>query len=288
MDLVTDETVSRKKERRATWAWKTLSLVCWLVCVYLGWRWSRTIPPVGYAIGVLGAASAAMAAFLDRLEWLGKVGWILLMFALLIVETRAITKADNDLKDQFATVLSQAQTNLKTTLDSQDAQFNATMDRLRLVINSQKSIASIQADARDDARLEGLEIQALRDQVEAPSASVRAAVISSEPVQRTAEETKQLKLKALQLAKDINDWIASVAQYKPREPHPTDAEDAAYENKLQEFDTRFGREANQMVHDLQVEHMLVACAPLQGTSDVILTLRQSCAANIERAALNLD
>lgn len=289
---------SNERPERAKWFWKTLSLACWLVCAYWGWKWYRRVPPVpvGYAIGLLGAASAAMATFVERLEWLGKIGWILLMFALLFVETRAINQADLDLKKQFQTVLeglnktlSAQNANLKITLDSQDTKFNGTINRLQSLANSERVLTAIATQAEQNSELDNLLIQAFRDQTPPPGPIPTVPpTVAAEPfaVSRTPEQTKELRLKALQLAKDIYDWIASVAQDAPKSFNPDPTAELEYEKRLAEFDTKFGPEANQMVREIPVPHMLTACLPLQGSSGV-LELRHSCAYNIEKAALNL-
>lgn len=111
-------------------------LPCALICAY----WVYKIPAPGYAIAVMGIAAAIMAAR-TKASGYEKAAWMLVMFGLLFVETRAIRKdrtdnelkrvqAEKELKENFHDIGE----GIRASISESDRNFNATIGKTNQVL----------------------------------------------------------------------------------------------------------------------------------------------------------
>jgi predicted negative regulator of RcsB-dependent stress response len=122
-----------------------------------------------------------------------------------------------------------------------------------------------------------------------------AVVATPAPNVPLTQNSQALKAQGLQLAKEIDDWIASVSKDAPKVTNPTPGtEDArntdAYLDRLnKEWMQNFFVRANSMVNELHVTGLLIACRSITSyRPSMVLEFRRTCADHIEDAAKRLQ
>jgi hypothetical protein len=118
-------------------------------------------------------------------------------------------------------------------------------------------------------------------------------IVSTTPLSQSSQE---LKGRGLQLAKEIDDWIASVKKDEPilstQFPQTQEQRNAmqAYSEQLTtEWNHKFYDRADSLVGELHVQGLILACRNETPSEIPALALqfRNTCARAIERAALEL-
>lgn len=140
--LVLRWAVKVREMSEQVWEHKRVGFVLVLAGAVLSAYWLFRIPAPGYSVTVMGVAAALMAA---RTKATGyeKAGWMLLMFALLFVELRAIRKdrlgseakqaqAEKDLKQNFSDIGE----GIKVSIAESDRNFAATMGKTNQVLEN--------------------------------------------------------------------------------------------------------------------------------------------------------
>lgn len=270
------------------WAFCSWVVVLSFIGISLWWWYT---PSVGKSGVLLAVGATLMAPFWEKVGIVGKMSWILMLFLLLGVEYRAIDlehiqylsdqkEAHDTLLNGFSNLLQNQQTSFQKMLDASQGQFATTMKQFRQTTDREKSI-------QDTAMLAYLSSESIWRQMQISSGATN---ISRPPVAPppAKENTLELKQQALQLAKDIDDWIVSVSQDAPQ-AGDLDKE-LAYRDRLQaEFRAKFVPGASQMVGRLHIHGLNLACRPLgsPNQSYFILDMQTVCANAIEKAALDL-
>ncbi len=310
--------------RHPTFSYATAAIFFFL-SLYLQWH----LPPAIVAIILLSLA-AAFTTLRGEMGGREKSFWfvVVLLCALLTYRTDSNDrrKSDDKLTENFKGISTDAKNNLdalltdsrqkfvtlldnqnrefQTMLDNQKTDFSQTLGKLDRQERKQNeefvtllSIKATQEDARLDSKEITLELQAIRGEPlrQMPAASAlkppEIGITSPDP-----QAIKQLKIQALELARDIYDWIASISKDAPKlsGPIPQNAEEAknlnAYLDRLKtEWAKKFFTPSNNMVNELHVQGLLIACTPIAGgwSPSEILRFHTTCADRIKQAALDL-
>jgi hypothetical protein len=254
---------SRPSWRSTEEAWRSpnfsyaIAVIFFFIWLYLEWH----LPTSIWAITFLTIAVAFMAL---RGEMAGREKWFWFLMVLLYggltirADSNDRRKADKELTDNFNAISLTAKDNLHTSLtdseqrfetllqnqndqfqtmlDNQNRDFSQTLGRLDRQEHKQNeemvtlfSIKTMQEDARLDSKEINLVLQAIRGerptQMAGPSPGrpPEIGVTTLEP-----QAIKKLKIQALELARDIYDWIASISKDAPKfgGPIPQNAEEA--------------------------------------------------------------
>ena len=174
---------------------------------------------------------------------------------------------------------------------------NTLFEQSQKMLSAQESMRIIEEQAALNSEEATLQLNAMS---EAEARQKQAAVTetpSMNPLPSAeAQDTKKLKVQALRLARDINNWIAAVSKDGPKlsrvYPQTKDEQNAveAFSDRLsKEWVERFNGPANDMVVKLHIVGLLMSCNP--GTREILpsdtLRYRSTCANAIQREALKL-
>jgi hypothetical protein len=299
--------------------------ILFLLSLYFQWH----LPPAIVAIILLSVA-AAFTSLRGEMGGREKSFWfvVILLCALLAYRSDRNDgrKADDKLSEKFKTISTDAKNNLdalltdsrqkfRTLLDNQNRQFQAMLDNQRIDfaqtvarLDKQErkqneefaalsSIKATQEDARLDAREITLELQAIRGEPFGQTSAPSLGKPQQNPIPAPEPQaTKQLKIKALELARDIYDWIGLISNDAPKLSGPIsqNAEEAknlnAYRDRLKmEWQDKFFTRATNMVNELHIRGLLIACTPIAAgwSPTEILRFHTTCADHIRQAALEL-
>lgn len=304
--------------------WEISSWIVVSLFIEVGVWWFFYRPSVGKGGLLLAVGATLMPLCWEKIGTAAKMSWIAMLFLLLGVEYRTIDKdkveSDAKLTAHFQQISDQEKNDLRTILDSENArfkdilanqqnEFDATIKRMEHdektqarafndVLERENSMLALQVQTQLNSQEITLELPAIRREEEAlrrPSAtSVGTTPERLPPLE--PEAMKQLKVQALELARDIDDWITSVSKDAPKlsAAIPQTSEEGkswnAYLDRLStEWIKKFAEPANSMVNKLQIQGLIRACIPGRPAErpSQILAFRSTCATAIEHAALDL-
>lgn len=283
--------VWKKRDRRKP------ALLIVLIAVLIGVLWSQRRmlfalwewhPFVGLFIAIM----AFLGVLLSLREHVGgceKAVWIVVMLILVSLEIRSMYLYNQDELDtrnkQFGAF---------TTLGSKNDQLQRTLNKVDQFVEhphpelTKEQVADVVHKTIEDDRLSQ----------SAPPPTPPISVPTAAPTPLLSQDSRALQQEGLQMAKDINDWIASVSPGVPKTATagaPTIEErkvlsDYAVHLNL-DWRDKFGMRPQVLMGKLHVPGLnLQSCAPTVSSSSPydILQFRLGCATKIEQAARNLQ
>ncbi|MGB6428996.1 MAG: hypothetical protein WBF06_00310 [Candidatus Acidiferrales bacterium] len=214
--------------------------------------------------------------------------------------TIAANKATQDQEQKGFEALLQKESDL---FNQQEQEFSA--ERKEIDFTREEIEATVDVGIRALGVQGHLDSEAISRQQQANAAQASSPPSSSPPFSPalTPAQTQDLKRRGLEMAKEIDDWIASVSQDVPK---PTAASPAGWTPAVQDADRKaseqFGdrlnsewnarfKDAQTLVYQLHAgQGLLLACAGGGFSRDPssILSLRKLCADRIEYGALHLN
>jgi hypothetical protein len=300
---------------RLSYVLVAISFLCW---VYFQWH----LPPAIWAISLVTIVVAFMGLRGEMRDGEKSLWFLLvLLYAGLMIraDSNDRRKADSNLtgsfqklsadaknnldallKDsgqQFAALLQNQNQQFQTTLNNQKTEFSETLESLHRQGHEQEAIKSTGEEARLNTQEITLELQAMRAESSRQTPTPSASTPPQKPLPPLEPQAiRELKVQALQLANNIDNWIALESKNAPRlsGPIPQTAEETknleSYMNQLnKEWNDKFNGPANSMVRELQIQGLLISCngGYLFDSPSKTLRYRGICASAIQRAALNL-
>lgn len=239
----------------------------------------------------MAVGATFMALAWEKTKVIGRILWVLMLFALLRVESRAIDKDHFD-ADRRETALAGETHSLVT-------QFGILMPEINGLGNQLSQIQLKMGAARGNPSQTALlkaQLDSVRRQYDAAKQELALAFVQNPPPPTISTPTPtpstapNLRDQGLQLARDINDWITSVSKDVPpssSDPILPDKQKDQYVARLNsEWSDRFQTRVDSLIGPLQVSGIRLACIPLSDEEpSFILSMRKSCAEHIEQAAL---
>lgn len=277
--------------------------------ILLALFWKCITPAPGIAVTILGAVAAIMAVRGPHFKRGEELVWIAVAVLLCYFEIQAIrldraTSERNHLRELRTqetsirrligddhTLVSNTNA-LVGTIKSLVPQIN-TLDQQISTIKTQMAAAI--GDPQQTAALKA-QLNTVQNQYNAATQKLASTLAQVQGAPLPAPTPAELKAIGLQLAQDIQAWIATVSKEAPQPPPgiaSSPDEDRKYVERLNvEWQTKFNYMANFLLHRLPIrEHLNFACFPdipyAQFGPSGALQLRQTCASAIERGAMEL-
>jgi hypothetical protein len=259
------------------------------------------IPLPGIAIGLLGVAAVIVSLRPSKsLHTWEKVGWILVASILFGVEVHSIyierdqhdreqNQARRELNENFSQVLGDQRVAFDSMLKDSEKKFTTSMREFNQIGKTTKSIETTGIQAFQASEYMTRRMKEL-DEMRRPTEGAPAVIPQASPL--PVKQNTELKQQALQLARELDDWIASASREVSNFQQGFDAaKQAAYAQRLNDgFKAKFVPQANLMANKLNIKGLRLACIDLEPHShdpSFILSLHRVCAARIEEAAFNL-
>src|SRR3990172_385969 len=131
---------------------RPIHLVCLIAAIGIAGYWFIHVPPPGYAVAILGVVAIAMAVN-ESMHPGEKVVWMIIVFALLIVELRAIDKDRQENQRQQSEILAEETRNFKAIIEGSEKNFRD------ILTNQQESHISTMRVLVDSQRKQGIEFE---------------------------------------------------------------------------------------------------------------------------------
>lgn len=233
----------------------------------------------------------------ERAKWAYRLSFTVVGILLIVVTYLQATRNMN----QQAAVKIEADNETKAVQTKFD-QVTGKLDNIQHFVENPPS-GLTQAQVADVVRIQVADV--VRTMISGRSQSSESGPpAQASPIAPTkaplAPDTQALKIQGMQVAKEINDWIALNSQDAPNPAStgmPSSSEDAkarAYADRLNsEWKDKFEVQAISLVGKLQIKGLNLACVEtitgaFENNPAYILKMHKLCADRIEQAAQNLN
>ncbi|MHB8539424.1 MAG: hypothetical protein ACYDCD_00570 [Candidatus Acidiferrales bacterium] len=258
---------------------KLLVWLYWLAlasCLAVTTYFHVHLPPPGIAIACLAIAAVVMTLKETMPEW-QKCVWIIVTFALFVVEIRAIRNDREQYSKQHASDLAAQQSQFELSINTQQSEFAQSMTKFSILLNSVNDIRDIDqklaANRAKTARpsLKSASLQIAKEILQFVDSRAQIAPSGPEPLFPKSGQTPQ------QTMQDFNQYMA-----------PYDAEQNKFDQDLASaWNDRFLDRVTNITQQLKQRGVMppyINSCQIGGKS---LFLLQWCAKHIEEAASKL-